>query len=368
VTAAPLRLHLEAPRCIAAPGLRLRGLWRERQAVRIRLHDGQGLCGLGEALPLPGYSRDDAATVAAVLARLASRLSATGLEVPPVAPGPAQIRAALAPLAPDLADVPGARFALECALLDLLSRRAGLSAAAWLAAGRALHAVPVSVLLPDAADEAVAAAGQAAARGHTVVKLKIARADRSDAQEDALLAAVRAAVEAAAPGRVRLRLDANGALAAASLPARLAALARHGVELVEEPLAGRALLDMPPLPLPWAVDESLADTPLCDALLRLPLARRPAALVLKPAELGLLRCLSLAATAAAQGLGLVVTHSLDGETGLAAARALAAALPVSPWACGLAPHPGLRRPMAALPLLAPPVEAGLGVDDDEAPQ
>ena len=364
MTAAPLRLQLEAPRCVAAPGLRLRGVWRERQAVRIRLHDGQGRAGLGEALPLPGYSRDDAAAVAAVLARLANRLAATGLEVPPVAPGPAQIGAALAPLAPDLADAPGARFALECALLDLLSRRAGLGAAAWLAAGRALHAVPVSVLLPDADDEAVAAAGAAAARGHTVVKLKIARADRSDAQEDALLAAVRAAAEAAAPGRVRLRLDANGALVAASLPARLVALARHGVELVEEPVAGRALLEMPPLPLPWAADESLADPGLCEALLRLPPPRRPAALVLKPAELGLLRCLSLADTAAAQGLGLVVTHSLDGEIGLAAARALAAALPAAPWPCGLAPHPGLQRPQAPLPVLAPPSAPGLGVDDE----
>jgi L-alanine-DL-glutamate epimerase-like enolase superfamily enzyme len=177
---------------------------------------------------------------------------------------------------------------------------------------------------------------------------------------------VRAAAAAPAPGRVRLRLDANGALAVASLPARLAALSRHGVELVEEPVAGDALLEMPPLPLPWAADESLADPRLCEALWRLPPARRPAALVLKPAELGLLRCLSLADTAAAQGLGVIVTHSLDGELGLAAARALAAALPVPPWSCGLAPHPGLRHAMATQPVLMPSLAAGLGVDDDEA--
>jgi len=369
VIGAPLRLWLQAPSLVAAPGLSVRGVWRERQAVRIRMHDAQGHRGLGEALPLPGYSRDDAAAVHAMLSRLAAQLSASGLVVPPAAPGAAQIEAALAPLDAVLAAAPGARFALECALLDLLSRRAGLAAAAWLAEGRPLHAVPVSVLLPDAADEAVAEAGRAAARGHRVLKLKIARADRSAAQEDRLCADVRAAAEAAAPGRVRLRLDANGALDAAQLPARLAALSRHGIELVEEPVSGAALLDLPPLPMPWAADESLADPQLCAALLRLPPGRRPAVLVLKPAELGLVRCLALAAEAAAQGLGLIVTHSLDGEPGLAAARALAAALPVAPWPCGLAPHPGLRRPAPSQAVLAPPLAPGLGLDDDggEAP-
>lgn len=47
-----------------------------------------------------------------------------------------------------------------------------------------------------------------------MLKLKIARPDRSASQEDALLAAVRAAADAGAGGlrQVRLRLDANGAL------------------------------------------------------------------------------------------------------------------------------------------------------------
>lgn len=72
----------------------------------------------------------------------------------------------------------------------------------------------MSVLLPEAEDAAIAEAAAAAARGHTVLKLKIARPDRSASQEDALLVAVRAAADAGAGGlrQVRLRLDANGAL------------------------------------------------------------------------------------------------------------------------------------------------------------
>ena len=377
--AAPLRLILDAPWRVAAGMLMVRGSARSREAVRIRLRDPAGMVGLGEALPLPGYSRDDAVGAEIALAEIAIRVAERGLWVPDVvtnvrddAPedgrcAAARLDAALAPYAVLLDGVPSARFALECALIDLLARRAGISAAQWLAGGGALQPVPVSVLLPDDDSAAVAAAAVAAARGHSVLKLKIARLDRTPDEEDALLAAVRAAADSACAGRLvspRLRLDANGALSPAAAPARLASLSCHGVELVEEPVAGTALLDMPALPLPWAADESLADPVLAHALLALPPGRRPAALVLKPAHLGLARCLMLANAAAARGLGLIVTHSFDGDLGHAAACALAAALPVPPWPCGLAPHAGLRCAPPAQPWLPAPTALGLGVPDE----
>ena len=370
--APPLRLILQPPRRVAVADLVVRGVRRARQAVRIRLLDAQGTVGLGEALPLPGYSRDDAATAERVLAALALQCAGSGgLSVPAAPAGAAQIAACLAPHESVLAAAPSARFALECALLDLLARRDGVSAAAWLAQGRALQAVPVSVLLPEDLPGAVAAAAAAVARGHRVLKLKIARADRTAHEEDALLAAVRAAADAArspASAPVRLRLDANGAMNPAQLPVRLAALAQHGIELVEEPVAGAALLRLPALPLRWAADESLAEPGLAAALLRLPAASRPAAWVLKPAELGLTRCLAWAAAAAGSGLGVVVTHSLDGELGHAAACALAAALTTPPWPCGLAPHAGLRHPEPGPPVLPPPCKPGLGeADPGDAP-
>ena len=365
--AAPLQLRVQGPHRVAAAGLVVRGTLRRRVALRIRLIDGQGRVGVGEAMPLPGFSRDDVDSAERALARVAARCADGGLRVPPGPFGAAQIEAALAPHAPSLASTPSALFALECALLDLLARREGLSAAVWLAAGRPLQPVPVSVLLPDDAHLAVAAAAGATASGHRVLKLKVARSDRSNQQEDELLAAVRTAADDASTGvaaahRVRLRLDANGAWPLAQAAARLAALARHGIELVEEPVAGAALLQLPPLPVPWAADESLADSALADAILRLPRGRAPAALVLKPAQLGLVRCLELAAAAADRGMGLIVTHSLDGERGLAAARALAAALPMAPWPCGLARHDGLPRRAPASPWLPEPSAPGLGLD------
>jgi L-alanine-DL-glutamate epimerase-like enolase superfamily enzyme len=96
-------------------------------------------------------------------------------------------------------------------------------------------------------------------------------------------------------------------------------------------------------------------------LLALPPGHRPAALVLKPAQLGLARCLRLADAAAGRGVGVIVTHSLDGDLGHAAACALALALPQPPWPCGLAPHPGLRHPPSATPWLPLPTEPGLGM-------
>jgi L-alanine-DL-glutamate epimerase-like enolase superfamily enzyme len=387
----PLRLHLQAPRRVAAGTLQVRGTARVREAVRIRLADGQGHVGLGEALPLPGYSPDDAATAERVLAAITAHCAADGLLVPLIftdAPaaaddddaepaagateplvehGPAaRLKATLQPWDRLLADAPSARFALECALTDLLARRGGLSAAHWLADGRALQAVPVSLLLSDDDRDVVSAASAAVAEGFGILKLKIARADRSEGAEDMLLDALRTAMDAACPPDcppARLRLDANGVYGVGHAPRRVAALARFGIELVEEPAASRALLALPPLALPWAADESLAEPALARALLALPPGRRPSALVLKPAQLGLARCLQLAQSAAALGIGVIVTHSLDGDLGHAAACALAAALPVAPWPCGLAPHAGLRDPAPAQPWLRAPVAPGLGVAD-----
>jgi len=368
---------LDPPWRVAADTLPVRGTPRVREAVRIRLRDAAGHAGLGEALPLAGFSLDDATIAWRALAAMASRVAEDGLAVPEFTSAPgargrsaaARLAAALAPHAALLEGAPSARFALECALVDLLARREGLSAAQWLADGRVLQRVPVSALLPDDDRGAVAAAVAAVGRGHTILKLKIARPDRTEREEDTLLADVRAAIDAASAGRRSrplLRLDANGAFAPGAVANRFVALLRHGVELIEEPVGGQALLSLPTLPLPWAADESLADPRLAEALLALPRERRPAALVLKPAHLGLARCLMLAEAATRHGVGLIVTHSFDGDLGHAAACALAAALPAAPWPCGLAPHPGLHAALPAQAWLPPPDTCGLGAVSDVA--
>jgi L-alanine-DL-glutamate epimerase-like enolase superfamily enzyme len=379
------RLSVEAPLRLEAGTIALRGLQRARVAVRISVRDSDGTRGIGEAVPLPGYSRDDAAAVERVLAAIAARTRAGGLELgaQKLEPEPSRDRVAsvlrradfldavLRPHADLLAGAPSARFALETAIVDVLARREAIGAARWLADGHPLHEVPVSRLLPDDDRAAVEAAAAAVEDGFTVLKAKIARSDRDDAAEDALLARIRSAADAAPvatcgderkPTRrpVRLRLDANGAIAPLRVVARLEALRRFGVELVEEPVGGAALLDLPELPLRWAADESLADAELAMQLMRMPAHRRPAAVVLKPSLLGLARCLRIAADASTRAIGVIVTHAFDGDIGHAAACALAASLPQPPWPCGLAPHAGLRRHLLALPRLPVPQAEGLG--------
>lgn len=82
--------------------------------------------------------------------------------------------------------------------------------------------------------------------------------------------------------------------------------------------------------------------------------------MLQPALLGSVHCFELADVAAERGIGVVVTHSLDGEIGLAAASALAQALPFMPWSCGQAPHAGLNRIVDLQPWL--PLPTGKGLD------
>ena len=74
-------------------------------------------------------------------------------------------------------------------------------------------------------------------------------------------------------------------------------------------------------------------------------------MVLKPMILGgLSRWLELGRRAGALDLGVVVSHSFDGPVALAAAAALALALPTR-IAQGLAPHSGLAAwPPIPLPL------------------
>jgi L-alanine-DL-glutamate epimerase-like enolase superfamily enzyme len=146
----------------------------------------------------------------------------------------------------------------------------------------------------------------------------------------------------------RLRLDANrgwGEAAAATACRQLEAL---DVEFLEEPSATWTLPPASGGPprrrldtrVPLALDESLTGVDIVelDALVQRSGAR---VLVLKPMVLGgLSHCLDLGRRAAALGIDAVVSHSFDGPVALAAAAALALALPTR-LAQGLAPHAGL---------------------------
>lgn len=307
-----------------------------RRGSLLRLTDGLGRVGLGEASPLAGYSPDGSSEVRAALERFVGR--------PLAAPGEDPLPRARE-LARDFGDLPAARFAVESAWLDLAGKRLGVPLARLLGSA-ARTRVPLAALV-TAADPAGAAEEARAGleRGIGTLKLKIGLADLG------LDLARGRAVRDAVGSSVALRLDANGRLAGSGLAPTLAALAELEPELLEEPVpttellaarpGGPLLVDLAASPIRLALDESLHLNGSRERLLPLLAAGIFRAVVLKPTCLGLLGALDLAAIAEKAGASVIVTHAFDGPVARAAAAALALAVPGEVLACGLDRHAGL---------------------------
>ena len=277
---------------------------RERRILLLRLRDGDGAEGLGEAAPLESYDgvsldacRDALESACAVLRETRDRALALRT---------------VAPLAP-------AAAAVDVAFWNLAAAQTGRPVWSLLGAERE-PAVELNATLGGA--DPVAEAAAAVAAGFDCVKVKVGIED-----DAGRVAAVRDAL-----GRgPRLRIDANGAWTVEEAPERLRELAPFDIELCEEPVHGvealRAVRAASPIPI--ALDET---------------ATAPNALVPGVADFA---CLKLAAwggisglVAAARhartaGLRVYIASTLDGPVGIAAARD-AAALIRPDAACGLA--------------------------------
>ena len=213
-------------------------------------------------------------------------------------------------------------------------------AATWLAAAidYAWHPAPAPVRDAIGVNATVPAVGAAEVAGVLArydgcrtVKVKVAERGQTLADDIARVAAVRRHV--GPEGRVRI--DANGAWNLDEAERALHALAEYDLEYAEQPCATvddlaelrRRLSDWD---IPIAADESVrkAADPLA-------VARAGAAdiLVIKAQPLGgIRRALDIVAQA---GLPVVVSSALDTSVGLSMGVALAAALPVLDYDCGL---------------------------------
>lgn len=305
-----------------------------RVGFTLELIDDAGRIGRGEAAPLPGRSGDDLEAARVGLARIVTMIQRGPIDLD------ATPLATAARLAADARSV-AARWAIEVALLDLIGQRRGVPAAALLSPAPAAR-LPVAVVVAGAELPALAAAARdACGRGAGAIKLKVGVGPV--ALDLARLCAVRAAI---GPG-VELRADANRAWGVADATAVVVAAGGPDLDLafVEEPCADPHRLAMLPAGR-WALDESGLDLD-ADALAHL-LAARPAALVLKPALLGVAAALALAARARAAGVPVIVSHAVDGAIGHAGAAALALALGGT-RAAGLGHHAGLDAWTAPVP-------------------
>ena len=212
--------------------------------------------------------------------------------------------------------------------------------------------VPVNVTVP--AVEPERAREIVLAGGCTTAKVKVAEPGQSPGDDEARLEAVRDALGSAG----RIRVDANGGwdVDEAVGAIRLLDRAAGGLEYVEQPCARveelaavRRAVDVP-----IAADESIRRA--ADPYRVRDLEAADVA-VLKVQPLGGVRaCLRIAEDI---GLPVVVSSALETSVGIAAGVALAAALPVLPYACGLATVQLLTADVVAAPLL--PVDGALPV-------
>lgn len=227
-----LELHNE-PLPLSAP-FRIAGhVFDAMPATVVTLRDGLHV-GRGEAAGVY-YTDDRPDTMLATLEALRPRIEA-GID-----------RHTLRTLLP----AGGARNALDCALWELESKRAGVPV--WRLAG--LDSVrPLPTTFTVGADEPGAMAERAAGYvGARALKLKLTGEPDLDA---ARVLAVRARCPAPWIG-----VDANQGHSVDTLPALLSVLVEAGVSLLEQPCArgSEETLDGVARPLPFAADESILD-------------------------------------------------------------------------------------------------------------
>jgi L-alanine-DL-glutamate epimerase-like enolase superfamily enzyme len=293
-----------------------------RPLILLRVVDGDGVTGHGEAAPLEDY---DGVTVDDVLDALATHASELATNEWPTISDAWAACAAANPL-------PQALAAVDLALWDLAGRRTGKAVSELLG-----ELVPKPILVNatiGAVDPRAAAEEALEAResGFSCVKVKVGTPD--DRQR---LAAIRDAVGP----EMLLRVDANGAWTQLTAPERIRALSRFDIELFEEPVHGPEAIEAVVRSVPkiaLATDESAS------AILGTSARRLCDAVCLKVSSSGgITGLLAEAARARELGYEVYIASTLDGPLGIAAA--LHAAAVVKPDRhCGLATLGRFDRP------------------------
>jgi len=308
------------------------GTMEDRAGYLVRL-SVDGVRGVGEATPLPGWTESPADCQRAL--ERARDVAATD--------GP---NAALAAL--DAEETPAARHGVALAIGDARARAEGVPLHRHLGGEERVERVPVNATVGDLpADETLARADTAASHGFSVLKVKVgARPLEEDL--DRLLA-----VRDTLPG-VELRADANGAWTPETAEQAFELFEPLDISYIEQPLPASHLAEHADLggTIDVALDEGLAKHGP-DVVLA---AEAADVLILKPMVLGGPdRTREVALRARAAGLDTVVTTTMDGAIARTGAVHVAASLS-DVRACGLATGDWLERDVLSEDPV--PVEAG----------
>jgi o-succinylbenzoate synthase len=269
--------------------------------------EADGISGFGDCAPIPAAGTENFDSAESALLEVERRAQGESSEE------------LLAMMDEQFAALPAARFAIECALLDLRSRVRGAPLRTLLAEAASDHVGVNGTLGPLATlgEDDLRACTEA---GFRVMKIKVGLdSPRSELTRLTLLAS-------SLPPETRLRLDANGAWDHKEACLMIERLSGLPIESLEEPLRIpdpshlRALQSMASFPL--ALDESLSDVPADADPGQLGVRR----IVIKPAVLGgLMRALDRSERAAKAGVEVVVTSVVESAAGLWPTAQLAAA-------------------------------------------
>lgn len=268
--------------------------------------------GIGEAAPLPPYNGETQELALVAIER--ARALVEGADV-------ASWRRIALDLRGAIPECGAARCAIEMAILDALTRRMGISLAAWF--GGAESSLETDITLPvGAVESARKAAGKWQQRGFRALKIKVgAESIAGDVER------VAGAHEAAPDARILL--DANAALDSEEALELIAQLRERGVEvaLFEQPVAKDdwdGLERLARVGIPLALDESVVDAPdVLSAAHRL----GPGHVVnVKPMKAGLVEAIAVAATARAAGMRLMIGGMVESVLALTTSACLAAGL------------------------------------------
>ena len=306
LTVAPLDVPLRRPFGIAGGALAT----AESALVTVELADGT--LGFGEAAPFPAFNGETRA--GALEAILASRAVVEGADA-------RGWRGLATSLRGPAAASGAARCAIETAVLDALTKRAGMPL--WAFFGGVDRALVTDVTLPlGADDDAPHEAAARAEEGFTRLKVKVG------GPRAAGDAARLSAIHAAAP-RADLMLDANGGLTAEQALDLLADLHARGIRpiLFEQPVPGGDLYGLAEVArrggVPVCADESVATA--ADAL-RVAAAGAARVVNIKLMKSGVAEALAIAAAARAAGLDLMIGGMVEAKLAMSMSACFAAGL------------------------------------------
>ncbi len=284
-------------------------VWEFRRGWIVKVHS-DGLTGLGEAAPLPGFSPESFEDCGVILTEISESVQPGGQDTPSI----------LEILDQFTHRSPAAVFGVETALYDLQAKKERILLSKWLNP-HAETSVKVNALYT----------GQSQLPpGVKTVKVKLmAQSLKSD------LSLINAVIDRFGD-QVLLRLDVNGGWNFRQAVETCRALESYPVDYIEQPLPVHAVYEMAELrhstTIPIAADESLTDLASAARLIE---AEATDVFILKPtvsggfaASGGIIRLAEEA------GIRVVITSSLESTVGRLALLHLTAAYKITE-PCGL---------------------------------